>query len=401
MAQLHFFNPSQSELDLDLPRRGNPNFKSKSIYGATKPIRIPIALLDEVKNFISSKENKPNQIDAFKPKSDVCLVSVTQLKLAPKRFQYKLIHGATGSTGSLREVKQWDDNLAGLVLVWFDPDDGFTYVINGHNRLTLAMSLGISDLWVRYISADNPIQARAIGALANIADDKGTAIDAGKFFRDMGYSADNLPKNIDLSKAICSQGLQLAKLHDDLFLQVVNGDVSIAIGCSIAKNLSEHSLQLDLWEMLKNRKNVTADLVSELSLIVSNASKSHDSNSVTLFDLGCFMASNAIYLAELQAYIRQRLSRDRRLFRTVAKSRNASSLERGNNHIDRDKSSQIADESDYVLRLFDELKAYRNSVTLLLNEFADRLMKGEDCKDDCYSAICDYLANVTLRDLAA
>jgi hypothetical protein len=74
---------------------------------------------------------------------------------------------------------------------------------------------------------------------------------------------------------------------------------------------------------------------------------------------------------------------------------------RGNNHIDRDKSSQIADESDYVLRLFDELKAYKNSVTLLLNGFADRLMKGEDCKDDCYTAICEYLANVTLRDLAA
>ena len=56
---------------------------------------------------------------------------------------------------------------------------------------------------------------------------------------------------------------------------------------------------------------------------------------------------------------------------------------------------------DYVLRLFDELKAYKNSVTLLLNGFADRLMKGEDCKDDCYTAICEYLANVTLRDLAA
>ena len=145
---------------------------------------------------------------------------------------------------------------------------------------------------------------------------------------------------------------------------------------------------------------MTADLVNELSEIVCNASKSHD-NSVTLFHLGCFMASNAIYLAELQAYIRQRLSRDRRLFRTVSKSRNASSLERGNNQIDRDKSSQIADESDYVLRLFDELKAFKNSVTQLLNEFADRLMSGENCKDDCYTAICEYLVNVTLHELAA
>jgi len=399
VTQIHLFNPTQSELDLELPKRGNPNFKSKYFYGKTKPVRIPIALIDQVQSYIQSFET--DNLQVFIPTSEVCSISVLLLNVDAKRFQYKLIHGAKGATGSLRGVQQWDHNLAGLILVWLDPFDGKTYVINGHNRVSLAMQSGIDNLWCKYISADTAIEARAIGALANIADDKGTALDAAKFFRDRCYSADNLPKNIDMSKAVCYQGLQLAKLHDDLFLKAVNGDLSIAIGCAIAKNLTDSSLQIDLWDLLRTRKNLTVDLVSELAEIVSNASKSHRDNSVTLFDLGCFMASNAIYLAELQAYIRQRLSRDRRLFRTVAKSRNASSLERGNNHIDRDKSSQIADESDYVLRLFDELKAYKNSVTLLLNGFADRLMKGEDCKDDCYTAICEYLATVTLRDLAA
>jgi len=395
--QLHFFNPSQTELDLELPKRGNPNFKNKYFAGKTKPVRIPIALVNQVQNYLESLEIGSQQ--SFIPENEVCKISVTLLNLDPKRFQYKLIHGSTGSTGSLREIKQWDSNLAGLILVWRDPFDGKTYVVNGHNRVTLAMNLGVSDLWVRYINADTDIEARAIGALANIADDKGTAIDAGKFFRDRKLNAGNLPKNIDMKKTICSQGLAIANLHDDLFDYLVQGEMSLAIAVAIGETLSDRDLQVDLYELLKKEKrNISADVIRELADIVLNASRQ---NSVTLFDLGCFMASNALHLAELQAYIKHRLSRDRRLFRTVAKSRNAESLSRANNHIDRDKSAQIADESDYVLRLFDELKAYKNSVTQLLNEFADRLGNGENCKDDCYTAICEYLTSVTLRDLAA
>jgi hypothetical protein len=319
--QLHFFNPAQSELDLDLPRRGNPNFRNKYFAGKTKPVRIPIALISHVQNYLQGFESDVEQLVI--PQNDVCKISITAINLDPKRFQYKLVHGSTGSTGSLRGIKQWDNNLAGLILVWLDPDNGLTYVVNGHNRVTLAMSLGIADLWVRYISADTAIEARAIGALANIADDKGTAIDAAKFFRDRNLSDRNLPKNIDLTKTVCSQGLAMAKLCDELFMQVVNGDISTAIAVAIGENLPDRELQLDLWEILKTRKNVTADLVCELCQVVSNAQKSHSDNCVTLFDLGSFMASNAIYLAELQVYIKQRLSRDRRLFRTVAKSRNA------------------------------------------------------------------------------
>ena len=395
--QLHFFNPTQSELDLELPRRGNPNFKNKYFAGKTKPVRIPIALIPHVQNYLQGFESDIQQLAI--PQNEVCKISVNAIKLDPKRFQYKLVHGSTGSTGSLREIKQWDNNLAGLILVWLDPDNGLTYVVNGHNRVTLAMNLGVSDLWVRYISADTAVEARAIGALANIADDNGTAIDAGKFFRDRKLSASNMPKNIDMKKTICSQGLAIANLHDDLFDYLVQGEMSLAIAVAIGETLPDRDLQVDLYELLKKeRRNISADVIRELADIVLNASRQ---NSVTLFDLGCFMASNALHLAELQAYIKQRLSRDRRLFRTVAKSRNAESLSRANNHIDRDKSSQIADESDYVLRLFDELKAYKNSVTQLLNEFADRLGNGENCKDDCYTAICEYLTSVTLRDLAA
>ena len=49
-------------------------------------------------------------------------INPSQLYLDPKRFQYKIVHGKTGSTGSLSGAKKWDNNLAGIVLVWRAPD---------------------------------------------------------------------------------------------------------------------------------------------------------------------------------------------------------------------------------------------------------------------------------------
>ncbi len=396
--QLHLFNPCQQVLDLELPKRGNPNFRNKYQSGKTKPVRIPVARIAEVQAYLESLENNPIQKTFHQ---EVEKLSVTQLRLAPKRFQYKLVHGSTGSTGSLRGVKEWDENLAGLILVWVDPEDGNIYVINGHNRLNLAISLGVEKVWVRFIDANNAIQARAIGALANIADDKGNAIDAAKFFRDMAYTSDNLPGHLDMGKSICRQGLALARLTEFLFLQVVNGEMPQGIGVAIGENLPDQSLQSDLWELLKTKRNLTIDLVCELCQIVTTAKQTvQESDSVTLFDLECFVQSNAVYLAEIQAYIRQRLSRDKRLFATVSKSRNANDLARGNNQIDTAKSSELAGEAEYVLRLFDDLKSYKNHLTELLNGYADQLMDGKNCKDECYKAVFDYLSKVTLRELA-
>lgn len=110
----------------------------------------------------------------------VQVVAPGQIEVDPKRFQYKIVSNAAGEVGSLRDVRKWDDNLAGVISVWQDPGDGKTYVVNGHNRLGLAKRQGVEGVTVRYLKAANAKEARAIGALQNIAEGQGTEVDAAK-----------------------------------------------------------------------------------------------------------------------------------------------------------------------------------------------------------------------------
>jgi hypothetical protein len=76
--------------------------------------------------------------------------------------------------------------LSGIVLVWEEFDH--IYVVNGHNRVTLAKKLGVQKVLCRFIEASTHVEARLVGALANIAEGQGTPIDAAKFFRDSSYT---------------------------------------------------------------------------------------------------------------------------------------------------------------------------------------------------------------------
>lgn len=105
----------------------------------------------------------------------------------------------TGVTKELKGVAAWNPILAGIVTAWHDPQDGQSYVINGHHRAELAhRAIGkpLSELMpgmehdpafddgngnyngamqVMYLDAADAQSARAMGALSNIAEGRGTA----------------------------------------------------------------------------------------------------------------------------------------------------------------------------------------------------------------------------------
>jgi hypothetical protein len=115
------------------------------------------------------------------------------IKADPVRFQYKRdTGGAAGVGDELKGIKKYDPELGGVLSVWRDPEDGQTYVVNGHHRLDLAMRAGAPSVAVRYLGAETASQARLKGAMINIAEGRGTAIDAAKIFRDNGMSPADL-----------------------------------------------------------------------------------------------------------------------------------------------------------------------------------------------------------------
>ena len=163
---------------------------------------------------------KPSEHTDHEP-GHVGKLNTSLIDADPRRFQYKHTAEASGSVGSLAGVQKYDENLGGIIQVWKDPGDGKTYVVNGHNRLDLAKKLGAKDVTVRFLDAGSAKEARSIGALTNIAEGRGTAVDAAKYFRDTGFGKKELEdRGVPMREKIADDGLALSKLDDSLFDKV-------------------------------------------------------------------------------------------------------------------------------------------------------------------------------------
>jgi hypothetical protein len=328
--------------------------------------------------------------------SGIAEVNPKNLHLDPKRFQYKLVSGSTGESGSLTGVKKWDANLAGVQLAWHDPADQKTYVINGHNRTNLAKKLGVDSVTTRFIKANTAKEARAIGAVTNVAEGNGTSLDAAKFFRDSNLTQDDLvKKGIPLKSSVATEGVALAKLNDGLFNKVVQGDLSKERGVIIGKNLTDHKEQSELVDLIdkqeKKGKKITNEGIAELTEMVQSAPKQQaDGGFLGMLGFSPEARSLAVEKAEIQAHIKRQLSTDKKLFGTVGRGRNAAKLERGGNTIDVDRSSQISAEAERALRNFDREKRYSGKTADAINLAAERIAKGEKAakvKEETYAEI--------------
>jgi hypothetical protein len=145
--------------------------------------------------------------------------------------QYKK-YGKQAAAKGLEGAKEWNDDLAGILLVWRGPP-GEQYdkpvVINGHNRYAAAVRLKsegktVPSLRVRFIEAETLGDARAIGALTNIAEGRGTVWDAAEFFREGGYTIDDLQKKgLALGEEKVNRGYALSKLIPDIYKLAFGG----------------------------------------------------------------------------------------------------------------------------------------------------------------------------------
>jgi phage gp29-like protein len=340
------------------------------------------------------------EVKSSQPRLDAGFVGeidAKDIKADPKRFQYKLIgeHTKTGEVGSLSGVSTYDPNLAGVVQVWRDPGDKQLYVINGHNRLALANRAGAEKVTARIIDAPDAAHARAIGALTNIAEGRGTGLDAAKFFKDTGLTADDLKKkSIPMREQIAQKGLAIAKLEPGLFTKVVNGDLSEARAAIIGEAGLKPEQQRDLYELSEKKgKKITDQVLSELVAGVK-ASSSHQVEQFDLFGGSLQTKTNAIERASLAAGIRSQLGKDKRIFGLVAKSQAAKELARGNNVIDQAASKDIAQQSAQTMAVFDDLKHASGPIAKALNAAAVRVAAGEKqgaVQRELYSQIAEII----------
>jgi hypothetical protein len=307
-------------------------------------------------------------------------VSPDEIAVDPERFQYKLAHSATGEVGSLSGVKKWDPNLAGVLAVWKDPADGKAYVVNGHNRLALAKRLGAETVTVRYIDAANAKEARAIGAKVNIAEGAGKEVDAAKFFRDTGITTQDQieAEGLPLKSGKAAKGLALAKLPEEIFNDVVQGNLKVGRAAILGGSGLDDVKQREIYKLIKARPSMADGTLQEL-VEQAFASEQQQQTTIDLFGASEVTEDNLLARAELANGLKRKLAREQRLFGVVSKARAAEQLqEKGGNVINREQSGQVADEAAQVLRVFNDLKnAGSGPVSNALNAAAARIEKGE------------------------
>ena len=193
------------------------------------------------------------------------------LKVDASRFQFKGGGDEQGVVDTLKKVKKWDPNKAGVVIVWQDLA-GNNYIVDGHQRYGLAKRLAgegqdpilHAKVW-READGITAEDAKVLAADINISQGSGTAIDAAKILRSRPEMLDNLPKN-----AVTDHGVGLAKLSDDAFGMVVNGKVPPEYGAIVGKlapNTSTHAQIMDV--LAKNEPASAAQAESMVRDVLS------------------------------------------------------------------------------------------------------------------------------------
>lgn len=318
-------------------------------------------------------------------------IHVSQLKVDPKRFQYKIsgIDPTTGTNAELKKVKQYNPMLGGQLLVWHDPADGQTYVVNGHHRYELASRSPMGDgtpfdgqMSVFYVNAKDATEARAHGALTNIAEGRGTAVDAAKFLRDTnGTDADFAKHGVSLTGSIASSALHLKDLSPTLFQKLTNGGMTEGRALAIAKHLKNPDVQDQLAQYIDKReqtkgtsKTFTDGKVAEMARATAAAKPIRVNAGGGMFD--DWFDSNPIeQRADIADHIRKHLSSEHRTFREASSSKRQGMLEgTGTNQLDVAGNRERAGAAASDLEEFDHrVNAAGHAIAVALDQYAERL----------------------------
>lgn len=311
-----------------------------------------------------------------------------QIAVDADRFQYKATSQKSGEVGSLEGVQRFDRNLAGVISVWKDPANGQTYVINGHNRLAAAKRLGADAVEVRYINAKDASEARSVGAMANIAEGHGTAIDAAKWMRETGLGGDGLRGlGMAMKKDVAVQGAALSNLPDDLWQQVVNETISPEKAAAIGGGGLDAQGMANVAKVLKHRPNASVETVREL--VAAEKASMEMGTTGSLF--GEDSAAYQMERAQLTRNMRRDILSDKQLFNTLASNRAKAELESAGSTLDVDANARAAAEQDAVLSVYDQLKNSSGPV-------ADALSRGARAMEGASSAADKLRIRKRVRD---
>jgi hypothetical protein len=336
----------------------------------------------------ASKEKE--ETESGKRKTGVAVVPFKSLKVDAERFQYKIEGvGSGGVTSQFADI-DYNPELAGIYYVWHDTEDGETYVVNGHHRYELGQRSDYEgETAIRYIDRETAGEARAFGALINIAQGQGTALDAAKFGRDMDLRGDDLigyfeDHSISLKGKVAENAVDLSNLSDHTFRELAYGRLeekhARAIGSElrITSDMNEDE-RAAIWDVqnkiakrIESKKSLTESMVREMSIIAGSAPR----RSVTTQSLFGDDEEMEILFedrAAVQAHVRSELGKQARGFGAVASNKRESMLrDSGVGDVDSGMAAKLEQQTRQALETFDKEVRFRGGVGSKINEILNQ-----------------------------
>lgn len=202
----------------------------------------------------------------------VVVLPLAEICVDAQRLQFRSGVGrSSGTCGRLKGVQTWRPELSGIITVWRDPGNGLTFVVNGHHRVALAQKLKVAALACRYIDATDADEARATGALVNLAEGSGKALDFARALRDRYTIADLIRFGISLSGDVAEKVAPLVALDSHVFEQLVRGRLPESAAVLIG-GVCDHAQQRELFR-LRQQLSWSDAVLAEACEVVAEAER--------------------------------------------------------------------------------------------------------------------------------
>jgi hypothetical protein len=314
--------------------------------------------------------------------SQVRETQVTEIATDPQRFQFKAAGiGKTGVTGSLKEAAEYDPLFGKIISVWRDPNNGQLYVVNGHNRLDLARRSGRESILTWEIEAPTAEQARAIGAMENMAEGQGTPWDAAKIMRDMGMGLEELrQRNINIRGPIAERAIPLSRLPQEIFDRGVTGKLDLAKAVALGSEALDDAVIRDVAAAAGKGRWSAEKILQAMQEAKFAQTQTTGGGTIPGMEDWATKTSDFSVRADVRAEAYRSLREEMIALTSAARLGRKDILEAAGNVIDVAGSQAARDQAAQAAAVFNRVTGYTGPVRDLLNELVEQVKGGRTTK---------------------
>jgi hypothetical protein len=213
---------------------------------------------------------------------------------------------------------------------------------------------------------------------------EGTAIDAAKVFRESSMTPEQVEEHrgVSLRGAVARDGVALSRLAPSIFDRVVQGDLPVQRAAMIGETLpdhQEHKAALALLDKAEAQgKGLNNAEARELIRFVKEAPRSEQqAQNFSLFGEDTITKNLALEKAAVSSYIKQELSKTKKLFALTGTLKSADVLGKTGNVIKAEENARMAEATRQVETVYDKLSLSAGPISDALDQAARDLAEGK------------------------